>query len=86
MSDVSGYSEIANEQLDEIDASDAELYNDVRVLCECILDHPDMALSLSRALTTKVGIRLRLAVPGHRPYKAFWSSGGPRVEAVFPHP
>lgn len=86
MSNVSGYSEIANEQLDEIEASDADLYNDICVLCEFILDHPDKAQSLSSALTTKDGIRFRLAVPGHHPYKVFWSSSGPRVEAVFPYP
>ncbi|MGC2174928.1 MAG: hypothetical protein WA614_05645 [Acidimicrobiales bacterium] len=86
MSDISGYSEIANEQLDEIETSDADLYNDVCVLCEFILDHPDKAQSLSSALTTKDGIRFRLAVPGHHPYKVFWSSSGPRIEAVFPYP
>jgi hypothetical protein len=48
-----------------------------------VLDHPDKAQSLSNALTTKYGIRFRLAAPGHHPYKVFWSSGGPWVEAVF---
>ena len=86
MSNVSGYSEIANEQLDEIGLSDADLYNDVCVLCEFILDHPDKALSPSSALTTRDGIRFRLAVPGRHPYKVFWSSSGPRIEAVFPCP
>ena len=86
MSDVSGYSEIANEQLDEIETSDEELYNDICVLCEFILDHPAQAQSLSSALTTKDGIRFRLAVPKHHPYKIFWSTTGPRIEAVFPYP
>ncbi len=86
MSDVSGYSEIANEQLNEIETSNSDLYNDVCVLCEFILDHSDKAQSLSSALTTNDGIRFRLAVPGHRPYKVFWSSSGPRIEAVFPYP
>jgi hypothetical protein len=87
VSGVSGYSEIANEQLDEIEASDdAQLYNDICVFCEFILDHPAEAQSLSSALTTKDGIRFRLAVPGHHPYKVFWSSSGPRIEAVFPYP
>jgi hypothetical protein len=31
-------------------------------------------------------VRFRLPVAGHPPYKVFWSSEGPRVEAVFPHP
>ena len=86
MNNVSGYSEIANEQLDEIELSDADLYNDVCVLCEFILDHPDKAQSLSSALTMKDGIRFRLAVPGRHPYKVFWSSSEPRIEAVFPYP
>jgi hypothetical protein len=84
VSNVSGYSEIANEQLNEIEASDVDLYNDVCVLCEFILDHPDKAESLSSALTTKDGILFRLAVPGHHPYKVFWSSSAPCIEAVFP--
>jgi hypothetical protein len=86
VSDVSGYSEIANAQLDEIEASDAELYNDICVLCEFILDQPAKAQSLSSGLTTKDGIRFRLAVPGRHPYKVFWTSNGPRIEAVFPYP
>jgi hypothetical protein len=87
VSDLSGYSEIANEQLDEIEASgDANLYNDICVLCEFILDHPATALSLSTGLTTKDGIFFRLAVPGRHPYKVFWTSSGPRIEAVFPYP
>jgi hypothetical protein len=87
VSDVSGYSEIANEQLDEIEASgDANLYNDICVLCEFILDHPATAQSLSSGLTTKDDICFRLAVPGRHPYKVFWTSSGPRIEAVFPYP
>jgi hypothetical protein len=86
VSNDSGYSEIANEQLDEIEASDANLYSDVVTICEFILDNPGQAQSLSSALTTKEGIRFRLSVPGHHPYKVFWSSRGPRIEAVFPHP
>lgn len=86
MSDDSGYSEIADKQLDEIEASDASLYNDVVTICEFILDNPARAQSLSSALTTKEGIRFRLSVPGRHPYKVFWTSSGPRIEAVFPCP
>lgn len=86
MSNDSGYSEIANEQLDEIEASDANLYSDVVTICEFILESLGQAQSLSSALATKEGIRFRLSVPGHHPYKVFWSSSGPRIEAVFPHP
>ena len=86
MSDDSGYSEVANEQLDEIEASDADLYNDILTICEFILASPRQAQSLSSALTTNVGICFRLSVPRRDPYKVFWTSGGPRIEAVFPHP
>jgi hypothetical protein len=85
VSEVSGYSEFANDQLDEMGASDPELYNDICVLCEFILGHPAQAQSLSSALTTTDGIRFRLAVPGHHSYKVFWTSSGPRIEAVFPY-
>lgn len=84
---VGSYSEIADEQLDEFEAEDdADLYNDVLTLCHFIFSSPERAQSMSTAITTKDGIRFRLAVPGHAPYKVFWSSAGPRVEAVFPHP
>lgn len=86
MSDDSGYSEIANEQLDEIESSNSNLYNDILTICEFILESPARAQSLSSALTTKEGIRSRLSVPEHHPYKVFWSSNGPRIEAVFPYP
>ena len=38
------------------------------------------------AITTADGIRMRLPVIGHPPYKVFWSTDGPRIEAIFPHP
>ena len=41
MTDVSSYSEIANEQLDEIEASgDAKLDGNILVICDFILGHP----------------------------------------------
>jgi len=86
VNDDSGYSEVANEQLDEIEASDSELYDDLVTICEFILDQPARAQSLSSALTTKEGTCFRLSVPGRHPYKVFCTSGGPRVEAVFPYP
>lgn len=87
MSDVSGYSEIANDQLDEIEASgDPELYDAILVICEFVLDRPAEAQSRSSALTTREGICFRLPVPGHHPYKIFWTRSGPRIEAVFPYP
>jgi hypothetical protein len=43
------------------------------------------AHALSSAMTTKEGIRLRLPVRG-QPYKVFWSTEGPRIEAVLSLP
>jgi hypothetical protein len=54
--------------------------------CELIFRAPGQAQAVSTAIITKDGIRLRLPVAGHPPYKVFWSAQGPRVEAVFPHP
>jgi hypothetical protein len=86
VTEVSGYSEVANEQLDRIEESDAGLYNDIVTICESILDNRAWAQSRSSAITTKEGICFLLSVPGHHPYKVFWTSGGPRIEAVFPYP
>lgn len=81
------YSEVADGQLDEIEATDVDLYNDVLTVCELIFVHPDRAQSMSTAVhTQEQGIVLRLPVPGRAPYKVFWTTSGPRVEAVFPHP
>jgi hypothetical protein len=81
------YSEVADEQLDDLEkGDDIELYNSVLDACELVFRAPDRARAMSTAITTREGIRLRLPVPGHPPYKVFWSSEGPRIEAVFPHP
>jgi hypothetical protein len=81
------YSQVVDEQLDEIEQSgNLQLYNDIVTVCEFILDNPRSAQSRSSAITTKQGVRFRFAVPDHFPYKVFWSSDGPRIEAVFPHP
>jgi hypothetical protein len=81
------YSEIADDQLDALEAgADVDLYNAVLDACELIFRLPAQAQALSTAITTKQGIRLRLPVAGYPPYKIFWSSDGPRIEAVFPHP
>lgn len=86
MSGPSGYSEIANAQLDEIEnRDDSDLYDALLDVCEFVLANPGQAQSRSSALTTSEGIRFRLAVPGHHPYKVFWSSEGPRIEAVLPY-
>jgi hypothetical protein len=54
--------------------------------CELILRLPGEAQALSTAIITEQVIRLRLPVAGHEPYKIFWSTDGPRIEPVFPHP
>lgn len=83
------YSEIADRQLDALEAgANADLYNASLDACELILRAPGTAQARSSALNTAEGIRFRLPVAGHPPYKVFWSNGegGPRIEAVFPHP
>jgi hypothetical protein len=86
VSGPSGYSEVANAQLDEIEnGDDPDLYDAPLDVCEFVLARPRQARARSSALTTSEGIRLRLAVPGHHHYKVFWSSDGPRIEAVFPY-
>lgn len=87
MSEDGAYSEVADIQLDTLEAGpDAELYNAVLDACELIFRLPGQAQAASTAITTTAGIRFRLPVNGHPPYKIFWSSDGPRIEAVFPHP
>ncbi len=86
MSADPGYSEVANAQLDEIEnGGDPDLYDALMDVCEFVLADPGAAQARSSALTTAGGIRFRLAVPGRHPYKVFWSSDGPRIEAVFPY-
>jgi len=80
------YSEVADTQLDELEQHDAALYDAVLAACELVFAAPDVARSYSAAITTTNGVVLRLPVAGHPPYKVFWSSAGPRIEAVFPHP
>jgi hypothetical protein len=81
------YSQVADAQLDALERGpDADLYNSVLDTIEFIFRLPEQAQALSTAITTPEGIRMRLPVIGHPPYKVFWSTGGPRIEAVFPHP
>jgi hypothetical protein len=81
------YSEVADAQLDALEQGpDVGLYNAVLDAIELIFRLPGQAQALSSAVTTGDGIRMRMPVPGHPPYKIFWSTAGPRIEAVFPHP
>lgn len=52
-------------------------------VCEMIFRLPGRAQSMASAVKTDQGIRMRLPVPGHPPYKLFWSTEGPRIEVVF---
>lgn len=86
MSADGSYSEVADAQLDVLEqGDDPDLYNAVLDACELVFRAPTHARAMSTAITTREGIRLRLPVPGHPPYKVFWSTEGPRIEAVFPH-
>ena len=83
------YSQVADEQLDNLEAGpDVDLYNAALDACKLIFRLPGHARYMSTAITTDEGVRFRLPVPGHPPYKVFWSQHdeGPRIEAVFPHP
>lgn len=87
MSVEGDYSEVADAQLDKLEKGpDPDLYNSVLDTVELIFRLPGQAQSLSTAITTSDGIRMRLPVIGHPPYKVFWSTDGPRIEAIFPHP
>ena len=87
MTSEGDYSAIADTQLDALEAGpDPARYNAVLDACELVLSYPLIAQTRSTAVTTRQGVRRRLPVAGHAPYKVFWSSEGPRIEAVFPHP
>lgn len=87
MSAEGDYSAVADDQLDELERGpDIALYNAILDTIELIFRLPAQAQALSTAITTTDGIRMRLPVIGHPPYKVFWSTEGPRIEAVFPHP
>ena len=84
------YSEIADSQLDALERSDPAAYRDAITVCGLIFDHPGRAQAMSSAISTDLGLVLRLAVPGRPPLKVFWSTNGagdgPRSEAVLDHP
>ena len=85
----SDYSAIADEQLDILEAGDdLDLYNAALDACDLVFQAPGIAQSRSTAIQTAEGVRFRLPIVGHPPYKVFWShtGDGPRIEAVFPHP
>ena len=82
-----GYSEIADQQLDDLERRmPRAIFDAVVDACEWILDHPAAARARSSAITTVDGIRFRYAVAGADGIKVFWAADGPRIEAVFPYP
>lgn len=83
------YSAVADQQLDTLESGpEPHLYDAVLDACELIFVAPGTAQARSTAINTTEGIRFRLPVTGHPPYKVFWSKTeeGTRIEAVFPHP
>lgn len=89
MSFDGSYSSIADEQLDALeDGDDPDLYNGALDACHLIFGATGLAQQRSTAINTTEGVRFRLPIVGHHPFKVFWSQtdDGPRVEAIFPHP
>lgn len=85
MSAEGDYSAVADAQLDELERGpDIALYNAILDTIELIFRIPAQAQALSTAITTTGGVRMRLPVIRH--LQVFWSTEGPRIEAVFPHP
>lgn len=78
------YSQVADEQLDEMESTNPALYDRVLDICEAIADDPGGWQARASALQTKEGIRFRVGVPGTQT-SVFWSltNGVPRIEAVF---
>ena len=82
------YSAIADLQLDELElGTNHLLFNGALDACELIFRAPRLAQSKSSAINTADGIRFRLPIVGHPPFKVFWqhTDSGPRIEAIFPH-
>lgn len=88
MTEGGAYSQVADDQLDLLErGADIALYNAVLDACELVFRLPGKAQALSTTIISSTGETvLRLPVAGHPPYKVFWTSDGPRIEAVFPHP
>ena len=81
------YSQVAVQQLDDLEAaSDMDLYNGILENCHLFFQKPKQAQSFSTAIATDKGILFQLPVPGFPPFKIFWSSEGPTIEAVFAYP
>ncbi len=87
------YAERVTTLLLAIKDRDPELYKALRDACEFVLDHPLRAHAASAALQVSAadakgvvrgrGMVMRLPVVGYPPWKVFWTTIGPRIEAVF---
>jgi hypothetical protein len=81
------YSKVVDAQLDALEAGpDAALYNAILDACDLVFRLPAQAQARSTAVVTEDGVVMRLPVARHPPHKVFWTTAGPRIEAVFPHP
>lgn len=79
------YSQVAEDQLDTSKEVDLDLYRDLVEVCEAILDEPKAYRASAPAVAAQSGILLRTPVPRRAPYKVFWSTDDPRIEAIFPY-
>lgn len=83
------YSEVAAEQLDDLEESaEDDLWDAIVDACDLALNYAGEAQRRSTAVVTDHGdVVFRLPVAGFPPYKVFWSlrAGRPRIEAVFRH-
>lgn len=80
------YSAVAATQLNELQTNHPDLYDDILLTCALIFSSPSRAQAMSSAIRTDSGIVMRMPVPARHPYKIFWTTDVPRIEAVFPHP
>lgn len=80
-------SRIAEDQFEEIyNGDDVALGNAVADAWDLIMQLPREAQANSDAVRTEAGaVVLRYPVPGHQ-HSIFWSTAGPRIEAIFPYP
>lgn len=67
---MDAYSQVADEQLDELERREPALYDAVLAICEHVFDHPEQAQWRSRAIKTEEGIRMVLS-PGSRRTRSF---------------
>jgi hypothetical protein len=78
------YSAVAIAQLDALErGGNPGLYNAILDACDLIFATPLVAQATSTAISTDDGIVMAYPVPGEYPYRVFWRSDGPRIEAVF---